>query len=123
MLNPTSTRLIMWTLIFVISMECMSLRRRRSSWENVLSGEERRETAVFAGQFVSLSRLPVCISAYLCLWLGPRINTVSQEPEPFDSQVFSASFLSVEHKVDFNTLKKKHLMEEGGKMSARLAKP
>ena len=36
----------------------------------------------------------------------------------------SASFLSVELKVAFNTrLKKKHLMEEGGKMSARLAKP
>ena len=40
------------------------------------------------------------------------------------SILFSASFLSAEHKVAFNTrLKKKHLMEGGGKISARLAQP
>ena len=73
---------------------------------------------------ICLSHLPVCLSAYLSLLLGPRIRTVSQEPRLFDSQVFSASFLSVELKVAFNTrLKKKHLLEEGGKMSARLAQP
>ena len=30
-------------------MEFLSLRRRRSSWQNVPSGEEEGETAVFAG--------------------------------------------------------------------------
>ena len=40
------------------------------------------------------------------------------------SILLSASFLSVEHKVAFTThVKKKHLMEEGGKISARLAQP
>ena len=39
------------------------------------------------------------------------------------SILFSVSFLSVEHKVAFNTrLKKKRLMEEGGKISTRLAR-
>ena len=36
----------------------------------------------------------------------------------------TVSFLSEEHKVTFNTrVKKKHLMEEGGIISARLARP
>ena len=40
------------------------------------------------------------------------------------SILFSASFLSVELKVAFtNHVKKKHLMEEGGKMRVRLARP
>ena len=34
---------------YVISMEFLSLSRRRYSTRNVLSGEERGETAVFAG--------------------------------------------------------------------------
>ena len=34
---------------YVISMEFLSLKRRRSSSRNVLSGEERGETDVFAG--------------------------------------------------------------------------
>ena len=37
------------TLIYVISMEFLSLSRKRSSARNVSSGEERGETAVFAG--------------------------------------------------------------------------
>ena len=34
---------------YVISMEFLSLSRRRFSWRNVRSGEEQEETAVFAG--------------------------------------------------------------------------
>ena len=37
---------------YVISMEFLSLSRRRFSWQNVLGGEEQREMAVFAGKFV-----------------------------------------------------------------------
>ena len=47
--NPMTTAFIMQTLIYVISMEFLSLRRRRSSAQNVPSGEERGETAVIAG--------------------------------------------------------------------------
>ena len=44
-----TTELIKETLICVISMECLSLSRRRSSAQNVPSGEERGEMDVFAG--------------------------------------------------------------------------
>ena len=47
--NPTTTEFIMETLIYVISMDFLSLSRRRSSSWKVPSGEERGETAVFAG--------------------------------------------------------------------------
>ena len=43
-----TTGFIMQTLIYVISMVFLPLRRRRSSAGNVPSGEERGETAVFA---------------------------------------------------------------------------
>ena len=36
---------------YVISMEFLSLSRRRPPWPNVLSGEEQGETAVFACYF------------------------------------------------------------------------
>lgn len=36
-------------LIYVISMEFLTLRHRRSSLQNVPSGEEEGEVAVFAG--------------------------------------------------------------------------
>ena len=49
MWNPMTTRSIMLTLIYVISMEFLWLSRRRSSARNVPSGEERLETAVFTG--------------------------------------------------------------------------
>ena len=39
----------MLTLIYVISMEFLSLSRRRSSSRNVPSGEERGDTAAFVG--------------------------------------------------------------------------
>ena len=39
-------------LIYVISMEFLPLRRRYSSTQNVPSGKERGETAVFAGYLV-----------------------------------------------------------------------
>ena len=44
-----TTGFIMETLIYVISMEFLSLSRRRSAWRNVPSGEEQEETVVFAG--------------------------------------------------------------------------
>ena len=44
-----TTGFIMQTLICVISMEFLSLSRRRSSPRNVPSGEERGETDVFPG--------------------------------------------------------------------------
>ena len=37
------------TLIYVISMKFLSLRRRCFSWQNVPSSEEQGETAVFPG--------------------------------------------------------------------------
>ena len=40
MWNPITTRYVMYTLIYVISMEFLSLSRRRSSVRNVPSGEE-----------------------------------------------------------------------------------
>ena len=40
-------------LIYVIGMEFLLLRRRHSSVQNVPSGEERGETAVFAGYLVA----------------------------------------------------------------------
>ena len=43
-----TTGFIMQTLIYVISMEFLSLSRRLSSWQNVPSGEEKGETAVLA---------------------------------------------------------------------------
>ena len=36
---------------YVITMEFLSLSRRRSPWPNVPSGEEQGDTAVFAGYF------------------------------------------------------------------------
>ena len=47
--NPMTTGLIMQTSIYVISMEFLSLSRKRSFSRNVPSGEERGQTAVFAG--------------------------------------------------------------------------
>ena len=44
-----TTGFIMLTLIYVISMEFLSLSRKLSSARNVPSGEERGETDVFAG--------------------------------------------------------------------------
>ena len=44
-----TTGFIMLTLIYVISMEFLSLSRRRSSSRNVRSGEERGDTAAFVG--------------------------------------------------------------------------
>ena len=44
-----TTGMIMQTLIYVISMEFLSLRRRRLSWRNTPSDKERGETAVLAG--------------------------------------------------------------------------
>ena len=72
-LNPKSTRLIMLTLICVISMEFMSPRGRRSSWQNVLSGEERRETTVFAGL-----ACPVCLSVYPPIYLSDEDKGLTQ---------------------------------------------
>ena len=40
---------IMLTLIYVISMQFLLLSGRHSSVRNVLSGEDQREMAVFAG--------------------------------------------------------------------------
>ena len=37
------------TLIYIISMEFLSLPHRRPSWQNIPNGEEQEETAVFAG--------------------------------------------------------------------------
>ena len=45
--NPMTAGFIMYTLICVISMEFLSLSRRRSFARNVPSGEERGETDVF----------------------------------------------------------------------------
>ena len=50
--KPMTTGFIMQTLICVISMEFLPPSRRRSSARNVPSGEERRETDVFAGYLV-----------------------------------------------------------------------
>ena len=47
--KPMTTRFIMWTTDYVISLEFLSLSRRRSSSRNVPSGEERGEMAVLAG--------------------------------------------------------------------------
>ena len=43
-----TTEMIMQTLIYVISMEFLSLRRKRLSWRNASSGNERGKTAVLA---------------------------------------------------------------------------
>ena len=75
---------------------------------------------------------PVCLSVYLPIYLSDQDQGLTQSirspgcsiPRWTYSILFSASFLSVEHKVAFTThVKKKHLMEEGGKISARLARP
>ena len=70
---------------------------------------------------------PVCLSVYQPIYLSDQDKGLTQSirsPGCLIPRFFSASFLSVELKVAFNTrLKKKHLIEEGGKMSARLAKP
>ena len=42
-----TTGLIMQTLIYVISMEFVSLRGRRLLWRNVQSGEKQGEASVF----------------------------------------------------------------------------
>ena len=47
--NSMTSRFIIKTLLCVISMEFLPLSRRRSSPQNVPSGEERGETDVFAG--------------------------------------------------------------------------
>ena len=67
---PMTTRFIMLTLIYVISMEFLSLKGRRSSSRNVPSGEERgaRRTAVFAG------------------YLAGNISTIFQVNNRFDVQ-------------------------------------
>ena len=44
-----TTGFIMLTLNYVIRMQFLLLSGRRSSAQNVLSGEEQGETAVFAG--------------------------------------------------------------------------
>ena len=44
-----TTRFIMQTLINVISVEFLLLSCRPSFWQNVPSGKEQGETAVFAG--------------------------------------------------------------------------
>ena len=46
--NPMTTGFAVLTLIYIISMEFLSLRRRRPSCRNDLSGGERGEAAVFA---------------------------------------------------------------------------
>ena len=46
--NSMTTRFAISTLIYIISMEFLSLRRRRPSCRNDLSGGERGEAAVFA---------------------------------------------------------------------------
>ena len=48
-LEPHDYRIIMLALIYVISMEFLSLSRRRSFSRNVTSGEERGEMAIFPG--------------------------------------------------------------------------
>ena len=53
-----TTGFIVLTLIYVISMEFLSLSRRRSSSRNVLSDEERGETAVFAGFNAKHEQIP-----------------------------------------------------------------
>ena len=45
--NPMTMGFAMLTLIYIISMEFLSLRRRRPSCRNDLSGWERGEAAVF----------------------------------------------------------------------------
>ena len=55
-LQPRTTGLIMQTWTYVISMEFQSVRRRSLSWRNVLIGEERGKTAVFAGYSCSKGR-------------------------------------------------------------------
>ena len=47
--SPLTTGFIMQTLIYVISMVFLSVMRGLPLWRNVLSGEERRGTAIFAG--------------------------------------------------------------------------
>ena len=47
--NSMTTGFFIQTLLCVISMEFLPLSRRRSSPQNVPSGEERGETDVFAG--------------------------------------------------------------------------
>ena len=70
---------------------------------------------------------PVCLSVYQPIYLSDQDKGLTQSirsPGCLIPRFFSASFLSVELKVAFNTrLKKKHPMEEGGKMTARLARP
>ena len=44
-----TTGFVMSTLTCIISMEFLSLSRRRSSAQNVPSGEEQEETDVFVG--------------------------------------------------------------------------
>ena len=46
--NPMTTGFAMLTLSYIISMEFLSLRRKRPSCRNDLSGGEREEPAVFA---------------------------------------------------------------------------
>ena len=47
--RPISASDLILDRFYVISMEFLSLSRRRSSSRNVPSGEERGETAAFAG--------------------------------------------------------------------------
>ena len=47
--NHMTTGFIKYTLIYVISMEFPPLSRRRSSSQNIPSGEEQGETAVVTG--------------------------------------------------------------------------
>ena len=68
--KPITTEFIILTLIYVISMGFLLLRRRRPSWRNVANGKEQGEMAVFAGYAPTgspINRKNLC-SDYTVLW-------------------------------------------------------
>ena len=76
-INVSAFRAIFFLKIFYfISVEFLSLMRRRSSWRNVPSGEEREGTAVFAGYFTFLFHLIAGSSKLILSWLLRKANSL-----------------------------------------------
>ena len=73
-------------MIYVISIEFLSLSRRRSSWRNVASGEERGETAVLAG-YGFLKNTNLKSNDIFALYERELEQSVSAHGPGFDSQV------------------------------------
>ena len=97
-----TTEFIMKTLICVISMEFLSLSRRRSYARNVPSGEERGETDVFAGystlQCIKCITNPECFSDYeSTTWFSFKINKVISSCAMIFFSIFSAQHFKVEN--------------------------